>query len=55
MENIGNIENIELNQIESEIMNDTNSIDIIKEITKFVSYLKNNENCRTILKQSKIE
>lgn len=50
-----NTDNIELNQIKSDIMNNINSIDIIKEITELVSYLKNNENFETIFKRSKIE
>lgn len=33
----------------------TDSVDIIQDITEFVSYLKNDDNCQTLLKMSQIE
>lgn len=50
-----NMENMKPNIQENKNINDTDSIDINKEITEFLSFLKNNDNSKMMLKLSEIE
>lgn len=47
--------NEKLNEIDTKNIKEKNSFDIIEKLNDFVTYLKMDEDCQTLLKPSKIE